>query len=50
MLSLFRDHRVLVTVEMGWADVLLNFIVVTEEACMLGVNGHVCELQLVLAR
>ena len=29
---------------------LLNFIIVTEEACMLGVNGHVCELQLILAR
>jgi hypothetical protein len=33
-----------------WADVLLNFTIVTEEACLLGVNGHVCELQLILAR
>ena len=29
---------------------LLNFTIVTEEACLLGVNGHVCELQLILAR
>ena len=34
----------------GWADVLLNFTIVTKEACLLGVNGHVCELQLILAR
>lgn len=39
-----------VTPAPGRADVLLNFIVVTEEACLLGVNGHVCELQLILAR
>ena len=29
---------------------LLNFTIVTKEACLLGVNGHVCELQLILAR
>lgn len=32
----------------GYRDVLVNIRLVTPESCALGVNAHVCELQLLL--